>query len=65
LTSAHNYSTPEFGGIGIGLVISTPLASIALLLVAIGVFSVMAYTSLSKLTRSASAWLSAPSNPAF
>jgi putative ABC transport system permease protein len=34
-----SYSTPEFG-----LLISTPLASIALLLVAIGVFSVMAYT---------------------
>jgi putative ABC transport system permease protein len=34
-----SYSTPEFG-----LLISTPLASIALLLVVIGVFSVMAYT---------------------
>ncbi len=33
------YSTPEFG-----LLICTPLASIALLLVVIGVFSVMAYT---------------------
>jgi putative ABC transport system permease protein len=33
------YSTPEFG-----LLIATPLASIALLLVVIGVFSVMAYT---------------------
>jgi putative ABC transport system permease protein len=33
------YSTPEFG-----LLISTPLASIALLLVVTGVFSVMAYT---------------------
>jgi putative ABC transport system permease protein len=32
------YSTPEFG-----LLICTPLASIALLLVVIGVFSVMAY----------------------
>jgi putative ABC transport system permease protein len=34
-----SYSTPEFG-----LLISMPLASIALLLVVIGVFSVMAYT---------------------
>jgi putative ABC transport system permease protein len=33
------YSTPEFG-----LLIATPLASISLLLVIIGVFSVMAYT---------------------
>jgi putative ABC transport system permease protein len=33
------YATPEFG-----LLIATPLASIALLLVVIGVFSVMAYT---------------------
>jgi putative ABC transport system permease protein len=33
------YSTPEFG-----LLICTPLASIALMLVVIGVFSVMAYT---------------------
>jgi putative ABC transport system permease protein len=33
------YSTPEFG-----LLICTPLATIALLLVVIGVFSVMAYT---------------------
>jgi putative ABC transport system permease protein len=33
------YSTPEFG-----LLICTPLASIALVLVMIGVFSVMAYT---------------------
>jgi putative ABC transport system permease protein len=33
------YSTPEFG-----LLIATPLASISLLLVVIGVFSVMAYT---------------------
>ena len=33
------YSTPEFG-----LLIATPLASVSLLLVVIGVFSVMAYT---------------------
>src|SRR5208282_1343722 len=33
------YATPEFG-----LLIATPLASISLLLVVIGVFSVMAYT---------------------
>jgi putative ABC transport system permease protein len=35
----NTYSTPEFG-----LTISAPLASIALLLVIAGVFSVMAYT---------------------
>src|SRR5208282_6191933 len=33
------YSTPEFG-----LLIATPLASISLLLVVVGVFSVMAYS---------------------
>jgi len=35
----HTYATPEFS-----VLISTPLAGIALLLVVIGIFSVMAYT---------------------
>jgi putative ABC transport system permease protein len=35
----HTYATPEFG-----VMISTPLASIGLLLVVVGIFSVMAYT---------------------
>jgi putative ABC transport system permease protein len=39
LLEEHTYATPEFG-----VTLSGPLAGIALLLVAIGVFSVMAYT---------------------
>jgi len=39
LLEQHSYTTPEFG-----VTLSGPLAGIALLLVVIGVFSVMAYT---------------------
>src|SRR3984885_2442919 len=35
----HTYATPEFG-----VIISTPVAAVGLLLVVIGIFSVMAYT---------------------